>query len=125
MTQEDQPNQNTTENTSTGRTLRPKCIDPGIVPAYVSTGHILPCCYIDGVHDRDSMIESLFADHLKIESNDNVLQIFASDEWVEFFSMLMDRPEQAPKKCWAHCGRINMNDTVAMMNKKIIHDPEG
>lgn len=97
--------------------LKPRCVK-GIAPAYCSTGHILPCCYIDGVINRDERLSPLFSEHLKIEHHDDIMTIYQSDEWVDFFDVLINRPEEASPKCWAYCGRQNMNDTNAMQNNR-------
>lgn len=97
--------------------LKPRCVK-GIAPAYCSTGHILPCCYIDGVIDRDETLRPLFSENLKIEHHDDITTIYQSDEWVDFFDVLINRPEDASPKCWAICGRENMNDTNAMQNNR-------
>jgi len=98
--------------------LKPKCVDPGIAPAYVSSGHILPCCYIDGELNRDPAIDTLFARNLMVDRNEDITDIFTSEEWINFFDMLINRPEEAPKLCKMFCGRKNMNNTNAMTTNR-------
>ena len=97
--------------------LKPKCVK-GIAPAYCSTGHILPCCYIDGAIDQDDVLKPLFLDDLKIENHDDIITIYQSEQWIDFFDVLINNPDAASPKCWAICGRDNMNDTNGMQNNR-------
>ena len=46
----------------------------------------------------------MFKEHLKLENNENVEDIFKSKEWTDFYNMLKNKPEQAPPVCKKFCG---------------------
>ena len=48
-------------------------------------------------------IISINKEHLKISNVDSVEEIIFSDEWIEFFDMLKNRPEEWPKICIKIC----------------------
>ena len=85
------------------RYLRPSCVYEDTFQSFVSSGHILPCCYVDGLEHRCDVLDPLFSEHLKVINAWNVENIVGSDEWIEFFYMLMNEPERAPKICWDMC----------------------
>jgi hypothetical protein len=88
----------------------PKCItkdpeeqDYGFTPL---TKHILPCCWADKPEFRDHFWgKQLMIDELSMENVGSVEDIILSDEWLDFVDMLNNRPEEAPKTCWKHCGK--------------------
>ena len=85
--------------------LVPKCVHANRAEAYVNTGHILPCCWVDGLFARkEPEIEALFADHLKVENNNSLEDILFSKEWIEFYDLILNHPEKAPKECYKYCG---------------------
>ncbi len=87
--------------------LIPKCLSGNRSPAYVNTGHLSPCCWVDGddVQILDYYKE-LFTDKMKLENHEQVEDIVLSDEWNIFFKKLIDKPEEAHDICWKHCGEF-------------------
>lgn len=72
--------------------------------AYVNTGFLLPCCWIDGIGERhDKQIPEILQPHLKLENNPDVESIIFSDEWKSFYDRITNTPERAPHQCWSHC----------------------
>ena len=85
--------------------LIPKCLSGNRSPAYVNTGHLSPCCWVDG--DDVQILDyykDLFTDKMKLENHEQVKDIVLSDEWNNFFKKLIDKPEEAHDICWKHCG---------------------
>ena len=54
--------------------LYPKCLNTYQAYAYVNTGVLLPCCYVDGEEYEDD-ITMLTQEHLKLENNKSVFDI--------------------------------------------------
>lgn len=86
--------------------LDPKC-HKGRGIAYVSSGHLLPCCWCDTTHEtaKQQFIDMGFFDEdLKLENNDKVEDILVSDVWTDFHKILLETPEFAPYVCKRKCG---------------------
>ena len=82
--------------------LIPKCLYKNQSFAYVNTGFLLPCCYVDG-HEYEDEITILTQDHLKLENNASVFDITMGKEWGEYYDTLLQDPTCAPTECWKHC----------------------
>ncbi len=85
--------------------LKPKCHN-GKGIAYVSTGHLLPCCWCDTIHPKakQQFIDlGFFYEDLKLENNDTIEDILLSDVWIDFHKMLYERSEDAPYICKKKC----------------------
>lgn len=93
MTNSNQSTQNTIE-------LDPKCLK-GFEIAYSATGFILPCCYADNKNISD--FSMLMEDKLKLDNNNDVYDIIESKQWLEFFNMLINTPDEAPRACKYYC----------------------
>ena len=52
-----------------------------------------------------SCVQNLYKEHLKISNVDGVDEIIFSEEWLEFFDMLKNRPEDWPDICIKICDR--------------------
>ena len=87
--------------------LIPKCLSGNRSPAYVNTGHISPCCWVDGdnVQSQD-YYKALFTEKMKLDNNEEVEDIILSDEWNTFFKNLTNKPEEAHDICWKYCGEF-------------------
>ena len=70
--------------------LYPKCVAFKEV-AYTSTGHLLPCCWLDGELQsyKQEQISPLLQDKLKVENNKKIDDIVYSDEWNYFFEKVL------------------------------------
>ena len=89
-------------------TFRPKCLFDGKEHGHSTTGHILPCCYLDDIFGNRSckLQKDLFQDHLKIENNESIRQILDSKEWVAFYKAIDDAVEgkgDPPMNCFLQC----------------------
>jgi len=76
--------------------------------AYVSSGHLLPCCWCDTIHvkAKQQFIErGFFYEDLKLENNDSIEDIFMSDVWIDFHKSLIDDPDNAPYVCKKNCSK--------------------
>ena len=83
----------------------PKCIYHDQEVTLSCNGFFTPCCWVDDELYRDQdWIKTLFKEHLKLENNENVEDIFKSREWIDFYDMLKNKPEQAPPVCKNYCG---------------------
>mgnify|MGYP001253479761 CR=1 FL=1 len=89
--------------------LYPKCVAFKEV-AYTSTGHLLPCCWLDGELQsyKQEQISPLLQDKLKVENNKKIDDIVYSDEWNYFFEQLKTNPSTICKK---FCG-IPLNRSI-------------
>lgn len=86
--------------------LKPKC-HTGKGIAYVSSGHLLPCCWCDTIHPqaKKQFVDlGFFFEDLKLENNDTVEDILVSDVWTDFHKTLLETPENAPYVCKKKCG---------------------
>lgn len=92
----------------------PHCIHLGKPKGYSAHGHILPCCW---ANNDDPGFAALQKEHLKVENNDSIEEIFQSTEWSEFIDKLTVRPHDAPRTCWKYCGKgreYRIKDTVEL-----------
>jgi len=88
--------------------LIPRCITGDRCVAYVNTGHLSPCCWIDGYDIQTSEdYRQFFTEEMKVKNNDSIQKILDTKVWVDFYQMLRDRPLEAPKVCWQYCGKFN------------------
>ena len=99
--------------------LRPKCIPSkerkigetqGL--GHSAQGFILPCCWMDTPPmQRDKKQEIFYQEKFKISNVDDIKKdILESKEWVEFYLMLQQHPDQAPKVCYKNCGKDVVGD---------------
>lgn len=70
--------------------------------AYINSGYLLPCCWLDGEENK-KFIKSLLKEKLKVENVDNVEDIITSEEWIDWFDVLINRPEEAKPVCYRYC----------------------
>lgn len=89
--------------------IKPKCLEFGTRhnkgAAYTSDGYMLPCCWLDDPPVYRYIKEfGLKDEHLAVENNKSLDDIFTSDTWEDFFQMLLNRPECAPYMCKKKCG---------------------
>ena len=85
--------------------LNPKC-HRGRGIAYVSTGHLLPCCWCDSLNPKyknQFMELGFFFEDLKLENNDKIEDILLSDVWINFHEILLEKPQEAPDICKKKC----------------------
>jgi len=55
--------------------------------------------------------KSLFKEHLKLQNNEKVENIFKSKEWTDFYNMLRNNPKEAPGVCYKFCSKNVITDT--------------
>jgi hypothetical protein len=93
--------------------LYPKCIQASYndgekakPPALSARGFFYPCCWCDKYEEKaDKEFENLTKEHLRVENVEDVEDIFASDEWADFFDILINDPDNAPSVCKRMCGK--------------------
>ena len=92
--------------------LMPRCLDPKRKAiAYVNTGHLSPCCWVDGDKEQASEdYKMFFTEELKVVNNEKVEDIMESETWLNFFKSLVEKPREAPYNCWKNCGEFVVND---------------
>jgi hypothetical protein len=67
-------------------------------------GFLTPCCFTCvNSPEKHRGITKLYSKHLKISNVDNIEEIMFSEEWLEFFDMLENRPEDWPDICIKIC----------------------
>jgi len=80
-----------------GNKLCPRCIYEDQEITLSSEGYFTPCCWIDDeLYRNQPRVNDFFKEHLHIENNSNIQDIFDSKEWSEFWDILLNRPEDAP-----------------------------
>ena len=81
--------------------LYPRCLRLEKEATLSATGYIVPCCWADSPAFEG--MESLVQPHLHISNVNDVQDIILSTEWDQFFSELIEKPEDAPPVCKQHC----------------------
>ena len=96
--------------------LKPQCInhenmDIAQCLGHSAEGYVLPCCFIDAypLH-RGYAQETFYQEKFKISNVDNIEQITHSKEWVEFYIMLQQQPNEAPPICFKKCSEDSVGD---------------
>tara|TARA_Y100000034_G_scaffold87326_1_gene104736 strand:- start:270 stop:1268 length:999 start_codon:yes stop_codon:yes gene_type:complete len=116
--------------------LRPKCIEKldKLKPeslarqgpkqlGHSSLGYLLPCCWQDpsAIRIKETEdIKDLFQDHLKIENVDTIEEILFSDEWINFFKVLVTDPENAPSSCQRRCKELVVDEHDRIITNAIV-----
>ena len=96
--------------------LKPKCITPENMNVAQCLGHsaqgfITPCCFIDAYPQKRGIAQDIFyQEKFKISNVKSIKEITQSKEWVEFYLMLQQHPEEAPKVCWKMCSEDSVVD---------------
>ena len=96
--------------------LKPKCITPENMNIAQCLGHsaqgfITPCCFIDAYPQKRGIAQKIFyQEKFKISNVKSIKEITQSKEWVEFYLMLQQHPEEAPKVCWKMCSEDSVVD---------------
>ena len=88
---------------------KPQCLveEPTSI-GHSPLGYITPCCYTSVNNpEKHEGISQLYAEHLKISNVDSIEEIIFSDEWLEFFDMLKNRPAAWPRICIKICTERN------------------
>lgn len=84
--------------------LCPRCIFKDQDLTLNSQGYFTPCCWLDDeLYRNQPMVNNFYKPHLHIDQNENIQDIFDSSEWVEFWDILLNRPEDAPPVCYEYC----------------------
>ena len=75
------------------RKVNPKCLVKKEL-AYTATGHLLPCCWLDGEYGKYwcSQIKPLLKNELRVKNNKYIEDIVYSKEWTNFFEELKTNP---------------------------------
>jgi len=105
--------------------LKPRCIGGDRCTAYVNTGHLSPCCWVDG-HDVQTSKEykDFFTEEMKLANFDSVQDVLDTDVWVNFFRMLIENPKEAPWICWKYCGEYSHTPNQNTPNRDIFRTKE-
>ena len=96
--------------------LKPKCInsenpDDAQCLGHSAQGYLTPCCFIDSRPLSRGIAQDIFyQEKFKISNVKNIKEITQSKEWVEFYTMLQEHPEQAPRTCWKVCNEDSVGD---------------
>jgi hypothetical protein len=73
--------------------------------AYTSDGYMLPCCWLDDPPAHNYIVECGLKDpELAVANNDSLDEIFTSNQWENFFTILIHSPENASYMCKKKCG---------------------
>jgi hypothetical protein len=83
----------------------PRCLNNTRFTAYSARGYIVPCCWVDG----DFAFEHFYEESLYIDNNESVEDILNSKTWQEFYHMLENEPELAPRTCRRQCTQVKTN----------------
>ena len=87
-----------------GIKLCPRCIYEDQEITLSSEGFFTPCCWLDDeLYRVQPYVTDFFNENLNIENNSNIQDIFDSDEWKNFWDILLNSPEEAPPVCYEYC----------------------
>ena len=107
------------DNKNSGNKLRPRCIYEQQQITLSSEGYFTPCCWLDDeLYRNQPYVNNFYKEHLNIENNENVQNIFDSKEWKEFWNILLNKPENAPPVCYEYCAS-NKGENEIFRNKNI------
>lgn len=83
-----------------------------------AAGYFTPCCWFDSedAKEEDPRIAGFFDPSLNIKNYDDPKDIIEGKYWQKFFRRLLKDPENAPERCWNHCG------STLITNKMIDRD---
>jgi hypothetical protein len=96
-----------------GNKLCPRCIYEDQEITLSSEGYFTPCCWLDDeLYRNQPYVNTFFKPHLNIELHDNIQDIFDSQEWKDFWDLLLNRPEDAPPVCYEYCATYKGNKEV-------------
>jgi hypothetical protein len=89
--------------------IKPKCLNYSSKDnkgaAYTSDGYMLPCCWLDDPPVYRYVKQcGLKDEELLLSRNERLEDIFASDQWENFFQTLLNNPENASYMCKKKCG---------------------
>lgn len=85
--------------------IEPKCLKKQKCAAYTSDGFMLPCCWLDNPAVYRYIKACGLKDEELLLSNNTCLEdIFTSDQWENFFQILINNPEKASYMCKKKCG---------------------
>lgn len=96
--------------------LKPQCLyKRGIHDQQIclnAAGYFTPCCWFDAEDalTEDKRIAGFFNPELNIKNHEKVEDIIEGDYWQEFFKMLIEQPQNAPRRCWHQCGSELITD---------------
>jgi hypothetical protein len=87
--------------------------------AYTSDGYMLPCCWLDDPPVHDYIVKSGLKDpELAVANNNSLDEIFTSDQWENFFTILIHNPENASYMCKKKCG-INVDKEKLQAEERV------
>ena len=82
--------------------IDPKCLNGEQCYGFNINGYLLPCCWADHP-TRIGQFKILTKDKFKLSNVDSIESIIESEEWQEFFDVLINKPEEAPETCKNYC----------------------
>jgi len=85
--------------------FRPQCLREYTNFGYSAKGYILPCCWVDSYLDNATEeFKVFYQEKFKLSNVEDVdKEILQSKEWLDFYKMLAETPEKAPKRCHSKC----------------------
>ena len=87
------------------RKFQPKCILTDRQPAFTATGFLVPCCWVDNQWGmKDKNIKKFYDPKQHIDKHETVMEIMHGEVFTDFWNMLKNKPENAPKICKKYCG---------------------
>lgn len=85
------------------RKLKPKCLEENRDLAYTTTGHLTPCCWVN-TEFNEHYLRQILSPKMQINNFNSVEEILTSRPWINFFKMLKENPQAAPRVCKRYCG---------------------
>ena len=113
------------KNNKSKNELKPLCLDfESNIPRDVclnAEGYFTPCCWFDAADAKleDPRIAGFFDPALNIKNHNDPKDIIEGPYWQKFLKRLVKEPENAPKRCWRHCGSELITDKNLGNNKRI------
>ena len=82
-----------------------QCMNGKMQIAMNNRGVLMPCCWCDHEHTLSTPLFKKMEKVSKVAEADSIEDILFSDEWIEFFDMIKNRPEDWPDICVKICDR--------------------
>lgn len=90
--------------------LNPKCLSHERDLAFTTTGHLTPCCWVNNSFSEPFLAE-LLSDKMHIDNFNSIEEILESKPWKDFYDMLQNQPNNAPRTCKFYCtGNLSVQD---------------
>lgn len=100
--------------------IDPKCLKGNTCYGHDQRGYLLPCCWTQNEF-REKYISQLTQEKFHFSNVNSIEEIVNSPEWTEFYRVLLEEPENAPKVCKNYCAKGQV-DKYDVSNKETYYN---